>query len=103
MNESDFHRLADAVLAEAEAALEAADAQGLIELEAGRDMLTVELGDGRRFILSKHNASMQVWLSSPVSGGLHFRYDDKSGRWALPDGRALMPLFLGELKQLAGV
>lgn len=103
MNETEFHRLADALLTQLEQILEPADQSGLIELESGKEMLTVELEDGKQFIVSKHTASKQVWLSSPISGGLHFIYDATSKDWRLADQRNLSTILLAELKQLAGV
>jgi iron donor protein CyaY len=103
MNETEYHRLADALLAHLEQILEPADQSGLIELESGKDMLTIELEDGKQFIVSKHNASKQVWLSSPISGGLHFTYNTEKKDWCLADQRELSTILLAELKQLAGV
>jgi iron donor protein CyaY len=103
MNETEYHRLADALLVQLEQILEPADQSGLIEIESGKELLTIDLEDGKQFIVSKHNASKQVWLSSPISGGLHFRYDEAKKEWGLPDGRTLATLLMGELKILAGV
>ena len=94
MNETEYHRLADALLAQLEQILEPADQSGLIELESGKDMLTIELEDGKQFIVSKHNASKQVWLSSPVSGGLHFTYDATNKEWCLADQRPVVKYVL---------
>ncbi len=103
MNETKYHLLADAVLERLAQVLEKADQDALIELESNKDMVSVALDDGRQFIISKHTASRQVWLSSPVSGGLHFRYDESHNDWRLPSGESLEPLLMAELKQLAGV
>ncbi|NBO19093.1 MAG: iron donor protein CyaY [Proteobacteria bacterium] len=101
MKESDFHRMADAELAALADALEGADAKGQLELEEAGGVLTVVLPGGKTLVISKHAPSGQIWLSSPVSGGLHFA--QAGGRWQLPDGRELRSLLAAELKQLAGV
>lgn len=33
------------------------------------------------FILSIHNPSSQIWLSSPVSGAHHFKLDNSNRKW----------------------
>ena len=100
MQESDFHRLADQELAALADALEQADAEGQLELEEQGGVLTVVAG-GKTLVISKHAPSCQIWLSSPLSGGLHFPHHD--GRWQLADGRELRGLLAEELRQLAGV
>lgn len=100
MKESDFHRLADRELAALSDALEEADAKGLLELEEQGGVLTVQLNGGKSYVISKHGPSCQIWLSSPVSGGLHFAHD--GARWKLADGRELRSLLAAELKT-AGV
>jgi len=103
MNETDFHRLADMTLDAMSAALEEADAGGLLDVEHDGGIITVELPDGRQFIVSKHAPSRQLWLSSPVSGGLHFRYEEAHQDWQLADGTSLKAVLSAELKKLAGV
>jgi len=94
MNESDFHSLADAELAVLSDALEIADGEGALELESESGVMTIELPGGKQWVVSKHAPTRQLWLSSPVSGGLHFGYD---GAWKLPDGRILRELLAQEL------
>ncbi len=33
------------------------------------------------FILSIHNPSSQIWLSSPISGAHHFQFNDSNHEW----------------------
>lgn len=103
MNETDYHRLADKTLAAIAQALENADEQGLIELEHDQQMVTVALDDGRQFIVSKHAPTRQLWLSSPLSGGSHFSFDDAQQDWRLQDNKTLVKLLFAELAQIAGV
>ncbi len=103
MNETQYHQMADAALEQIAEMLEKPDAKGMIELEVQGGIVTIELDDGKQFIVSKHAPSKQIWLSSPLSGGLHFSYDNAHQDWRLADQRSLQPLLLAELKQLAGV
>jgi len=103
MNETQYHQLADDTLERLSQALEKADAQGLLELEVEGGMVTIALDDGKQFIISKHVPTRQLWLSSPISGGLHFSHDDKTQDWRLPDQRSLMSIVLAELGQIAGI
>ncbi|MBM3523629.1 MAG: iron donor protein CyaY [Alphaproteobacteria bacterium] len=50
-----------------------------VDVELRDGILTVELTDGRQFIVNKHAASREIWLSSPVSGAHHFSWRD--GAW----------------------
>ena len=102
MNETHYHQLADSTLDRLEQALEKADAEGSIELEYQNGMMTIALDD-KQFIVSKHAPTRQLWLSSPVSGGLHFSYDEMKHDWQLADGRGLSVVLIGELGQMGVV
>jgi frataxin len=103
INDSDFHRLADATLALLCDALEDADTDGVLDVELAQGVLTVELPAGKTIVLSKHGPSKQVWMSSPVSGGLHFPYDEATQGWVLANGTAMDALLKQEILQLSGV
>ena len=75
MNESDFHRSVDAVLARVESSLEASDSLDT-DLEAG--ILTVECPDGSRVIVNRQTPNREIWVAAR-SGGFHFRWRD--GAW----------------------
>ncbi len=100
MNETDYHMLADRQLDRIAQTLEDADQQGLIELEQDAGVVTIALNDKRQFIVSKHSPTRQIWLSSPVSGGLHFVYDGQE--WRIADKRTLTDVLYSELGQVAG-
>jgi len=75
MNESDFHRAVDAVLARIERSLE--DADGLeVDLESG--ILTIECGDASRVIVNRQTPNREIWVAAR-SGGFHFAHRD--GEW----------------------
>jgi len=98
MNETDYHRLADRCLNELFTQLDKADQSGALDAEYQNGVITLTLPSGKQYIISKHTASRQIWLSSPVSGGLHFSY--KEGEWQLPDGRTLSSVLSQELPLL---
>ena len=101
MNETEFHRLADSKLTTIVDALEAQDQAGHLTVEYENGALSVELADGRQLLISKHAPTRQLWLSSPLLGGLHFGYD--ADTWALPDGRTLDAVLAQDLQALAAV
>jgi iron donor protein CyaY len=98
VDETRFQTIADAALTHCFDQLETAYDNGSVEeLELQGGILTIKTETGRTFLLSKHTPSFQIWLASPVSGGLHFRFDDATTSWKLPDGTALYELLRQEL------
>jgi len=98
MDETRFHAIADATLAHCFDQLEDAFEAGEIEeLELQGGILTIVTGTGRTFLVSKHSPSRQLWLASPVSGGLHFSFVEQEQCWRLPDGSNLYDLLRAEL------
>jgi CyaY protein len=85
MNESDFHRDVDAVLARIEAGVEASDALD-VDLESG--ILTVTCPDGSRVIVNRQTPNREIWVAAR-SGGFHYR--KVGGEWR--DTRAGDELF----------
>jgi CyaY protein len=101
MQESNFHRLADQWLTMAEAVLEEADQNGAVEMELQSGALTLILPSQKVVLISKHSPMRQLWLASPISGGLHFSHD--GAEWSLADGRTLEQVLSQELQTLAGI
>ena len=75
MEESDFHRSVDAVLAAIERAAEASEALD-VDLEGG--ILTLECADGSRIIVNRQTPNREIWVAAR-SGGFHFRH--REGAW----------------------
>ena len=73
MNESEFNRLADAVLARIEAGLEASDAD-LDFAMVSSGVLEIEFAYGSKIIVNRHGAAKEMWVAAK-SGGFHFRWD----------------------------
>jgi CyaY protein len=75
MNETEFHRAVDEVLARIEAAAEAT--AGIdSDLEAG--ILTLECPDASRIIVNRQAPNREIWVAAR-SGGFHFAWKD--GAW----------------------
>jgi CyaY protein len=75
MNESEFHRAVDEVLARIERAAEATEGIDA-DLEAG--ILTLECPDGSRIIVNRQAPNREIWVAAR-SGGFHFGW--KEGAW----------------------
>jgi iron donor protein CyaY len=98
MDETTYHRVAEATLANLFERLEPAyDAGILDELELHDGILTIVSTNQRTHLISKHTASRQIWYATPSLGGLHFRCDETTGIWTLPDGRQLAATLQAEL------
>ena len=103
MNEAEFNRVSNAVLSAMLDVLERADEEGTLEVEFQMGIMTITLDGGHQFIINKHAPSQQIWLSSPLSGGLHFSFDASNKEWALADGRRLDQVLSAELHKLVGI
>lgn len=79
-----------------ETAYENAELQEL-ELEPG--LLTFVTTTGRTFIVSAHAASGEMWLASPISGGLHFAWNEDAQHWTLKSGELLDTVLRQELER----
>ena len=73
MDDKDFNRLADAMLARIEATLEASDADIDFELGAG-GVLEIEFSDGSKIIVNRHAVAQEIWVAAKA-GGFHFRWN----------------------------
>ena len=102
-SESDYHRHADAYLESLFEQLEEQDSGGALEMDLEAGALTIALGDGKTFVVNKHAPSQEIWLSSPLSGGLHFTPEGDGRDWKLKDGRRLSVVLAEELGMAAGV
>jgi len=72
-----------------------------VDLENG--ILTVELEDGRQYVINKHAPNQQIWLSSPISGAAHYKYDDATGSWvSTRSNDVLMDVLNAEISKIAG-
>ena len=100
MDEREFETLAEQTLRAYMARIE--DALDVdVDLRGG--ILTIELDDGRQYVLNKHAPNRQLWLSSPLSGASHYDRDAATGGWrSTRGGPPLADLLAAELAQLTG-
>ncbi len=104
LEESDFHEKADALLERIANEIEEKDEEMLIDADLNQGVLTLELDSGHEYVISKHEPSKQVWLSSPLSGGLHYDYNDEIDGWELTkDGTRISELLSEELYKLTSI
>lgn len=98
---NSLYRLQSRIILESLAdALEEVDASGAAEVELVDGILTIAFNSGKQLVISCHAPSQQIWLASPLSGGLHFSGVGGFTQWQLPDGRSLAEVLAAEIKQL---
>lgn len=102
INEAQFETLAQEILEDFLDKIE--DVLGDdVEADLEGGILSVELEDGRQFLLNKHAPNRQLWLSSPISGALHFGYSDEN-TWQDTRGTGtLADIFARDLSEACGV
>ncbi len=99
--ESEFQERAEAFLEMLFEQLEEQDSDGALDIDLQEGILMLEARN-KEFIVSKHSPSQQIWLSSPLSGGLHFDPADAGRDWKLKDGRRLSVILSEELSMVTG-
>lgn len=100
---TDFQHLATLELERLAHAIENADEDGQLEVDWENGVLCLSLPDGRQYMLHPHHASRQLWVASPVRGGLHFSLNAAEGKWRLADGQELWHILAEELQLEAGI
>lgn len=66
----------------------------VVDVDLSGGVLTLELLDGRQYVINKHQPMQQVWLSSPVSGAWHF--DPNGNDWLATKGSGSFSQMLSE-------
>jgi frataxin len=79
MDESAFETKANHLLRDLALHFENLLPDAEVDFEGG--VLTVELENGRQYVLNKHAPTRQIWLSSPLSGASHYGFDEASASW----------------------
>ena len=52
-----------------------------IDVDLIDNVLNIETSDDQVLIVSLHEPTSQIWYSSPLSGALHFRFEEKKSTW----------------------
>ena len=103
MSNADFLEIAEATLKNIANAIEEADSSFDLEVDATGDSLNIEFADGSKYLINIHSGSEEIWVSSPLTGGSHFAYDENDGTWKDSDENDLLELITEELEDLGGV
>lgn len=106
LDASRFLACSSATLMHINDQLEQAYDQGDLEeldYDEGAGILTIITATDSTFIISRHGPSGQLWLASPLSGGLHFDYHDAEQCWVLPDGGRLNDILARDLQKCCGL
>jgi frataxin len=103
MDETTYLAIADKTLHALAEAVERADKGGLLDIELNHGILTLTLEDKRQFVINRHTASRQVWMSSPVSGASHHKYITDEDAWVDAEGRELGELLKADLATATGL
>ena len=101
MNSTEFKQLADKTLQDLSDAIEDADKDYKLDVDLIDGILNIEMPDGGQYVINRHDASMQIWLSSPISGAGHFSHKD--GLWISSDGRNFIDEIKSEIAKTAGI
>jgi CyaY protein len=74
MDESEFHKRVDAILAVVESAMDNTESDIDAELNGGILSLTFE--NGSKIIINRQTPNREIWVAAK-SGGFHFRYEEQ--------------------------
>ncbi|WP_341761779.1 MULTISPECIES: iron donor protein CyaY [unclassified Candidatus Tisiphia] len=95
MDNTEFAKLAEKTISLIADTIEAEDKNCLIDIDFQGDILTLTTNQGV-FVINKHSAAKEIWLSSPISGPYHFYY--VAGKWKSKSSDDLIVILEQELK-----
>lgn len=81
MNESDFKQLVYQQLVSLRNLFDHHNKYDDIECDLFDDVLYINLPDDRQYVINRHLPSLQIWLSSPLSGANYFNYNSSNKQW----------------------
>ncbi len=102
LSENDFQDAADLWLENLFELLDSEDDEAQLDIDLEEGVMTITIDEDHTFIINKHAPSTQLWLSSPLSGGLHFDPVEEGKDWTLDDGRRLSIVLAEELNHCTG-
>lgn len=102
MDANEFENLAEETLEHLFDAIDDAIGDD-VDVDFDNAVLTLELEDGRQYIINKNAAAKEIWVSSPLSGAAHYAYNLEAGNWvSTRDGAVLCDVLAGELSAISG-
>jgi len=97
MEESEFIKLADQELTYIQDSLETSQDKDISDIDMLEGILYIKLTSSSEYVLNKQYKFKELWLSSPVSGGHHFKYDRLRSQWVNLKNLELRALLSSEL------
>jgi len=79
VTEDEYEAVAVPALQALVRALDAVDAPEM-EAELASDILTIEFGDGARFVVNSHRAARQIWMAAELTAW-HFDWVAEKSAW----------------------
>jgi len=103
MQDSKYISLANEILENISDSIEDIDQEGNFDCELSDGILTIEIPSNKQYVINKHEASQQIWLSSPLSGAHRFSYIDSKESWVSRDELELYTMLQEELKEFINI
>ncbi len=104
MTEAEFERVADDTMRALERSLSDVDS---MEMDLQMGVLTIEFGDGAKFIVNSHRAAKQIWMAAERTAwhfDPHIDPHNQSREWrSSRDGSELWSTLEGTLSRKLGV
>jgi iron donor protein CyaY len=92
-----FHKISDEFLQNLADEIE--DKFEDAEVDYLQGILNISIND-QQYVINKHEPSLQIWLSSPISGAYRFSYDANKKAWVNNLGVEIKSLLLSEIKTI---
>lgn len=102
ISDTEFRKLVSETLEYIFESLDEEDIGGALDMDLHDGILTIATHSGHAFVVSRHAPNKEIWLSSPLTGGLHFTLPKQGLDWSLPDGRTLLVVLSEEVSQTTG-
>ena len=97
LSENEFLNLWDEFQQEFIEKLENEEYGQFEDYEDNAETVTIESLSGTVMVLSRHSGNKEIWLSSPISGPSHFRYEN--GEWLNKHDRELRELLIEDFEK----
>lgn len=101
MDKTQFHKLADQYILKIERIIEQNDDKEYFDVDNKGELLSIVYDEGE-YVINKHEASLQIWLSSPVSGPAHYKYNGKDWVNTRDDKDILYNKLISEISDIMG-
>lgn len=94
---NEFSKQAEQLINIIAESIEQQDNEGILDIDLHLgEMLNIITPDGQ-YVINKHSAAQEVWLSSPQTGAYHFSYQALKSQWIDSKGTEIINLLQQEL------